>query len=110
MYIATLGIKAEEKGIELHSQHRAFDAGYFCDPTRLYQVLVNLLSNAVKFTERGHVTLQCDVTPKNEQIDILRFSIRDTGIGIKREALDKIFENFSQAEQSTTRKYMVAPD
>ncbi|KAA6183771.1 response regulator [Thiohalocapsa marina] len=72
------------------------------DPTRLRQVLVNLLSNAVKFTPQGKVRLL--VAPAAEA-DSLQFSVIDTGIGISAANLDKIFERFSQADQSTTRRY-----
>ncbi len=75
------------------------------DPGRLKQVLTNLLGNAVKFTESGEVTLT--VTPLGESPDAvsLRFSIRDTGIGIDPEAQQRIFEPFHQADASNTRKY-----
>jgi len=72
------------------------------DPTRLRQVLVNLLSNAVKFTPQGSIRLV--VVPAAEK-DHLRFSVIDTGIGISAAHLGKIFERFSQADQSMTRRY-----
>jgi len=75
------------------------------DPIRLKQVLVNLLSNAVKFTERGEVELKMQYTLKKERQCVYHFSVRDTGIGINREQREKLFEAFSQADPSTTRKY-----
>jgi signal transduction histidine kinase/FixJ family two-component response regulator/HPt (histidine-containing phosphotransfer) domain-containing protein len=72
------------------------------DPTKLRQVIVNLIGNAIKFTERGSVTLE--VKPADEP-DHYHFSIIDTGIGIPQAALSKIFERFSQADESTTRRF-----
>ena len=71
------------------------------DVTRLRQVLLNLLSNAVKFTERGEVVL----TVRAEADDVLAFNVRDTGIGLARDGIAKLFQSFSQADSSTTRKY-----
>jgi signal transduction histidine kinase/DNA-binding response OmpR family regulator len=70
------------------------------DLTRLRQVLLNLLSNAVKFTEKGEVVLT--VTTKGEQLE---FAVRDTGIGLDEKAQTRLFQSFSQADASTTRKY-----
>ncbi|MDQ2844700.1 MAG: ATP-binding protein [Acidobacteriota bacterium] len=75
------------------------------DPYRLHQVLLNLLSNSLKFTERGSITLAVACDAKDEVWTELRFSIIDTGIGIPEDAQQKIFESFSQADNSTTRKY-----
>ncbi len=71
------------------------------DPTRVRQTLLNLLSNAAKFTQQGQILLQVDST-EDQQI---RFEVRDTGIGMNEEQLAVIFEPFSQADSSTTRKY-----
>ena len=74
------------------------------DVTRLRQILLNLLSNAVKFTEKGEVVL--GVQPKRSEAgDLLHFSVRDTGIGLTTEAIGRLFQKFSQADSSTTRKY-----
>lgn len=75
------------------------------DVTRLRQVLVNLLSNAIKFTEKGQVLLQVSCAQKAHEPLELHFSVSDTGIGISAEQAEKIFEAFSQADSSTTRKY-----
>src|SRR5688572_5642080 len=75
------------------------------DPHHLRQVLINLAGNAVKFTERGGVTVHVSVQAENEASVRLKFSIRDTGIGIAPEAQAKIFESFTQADQSTTRRF-----
>jgi signal transduction histidine kinase/CheY-like chemotaxis protein len=71
------------------------------DVTRLRQILLNLLANAVKFTETGEVVLTAHATDDG----MLHFTVRDTGIGLTQEALGKLFEKFSQADSSTTRKY-----
>jgi two-component system, sensor histidine kinase RpfC len=75
------------------------------DPHHLRQVLINLAGNAVKFTERGSVTVHVSVQAETEASVRLKFSIRDTGIGIAPEAQAKIFESFTQADQSTTRRF-----
>ena len=72
------------------------------DPIRLRQILINLLDNAVKFTERGEVGLRVD--PDSENGELL-FRIWDTGIGMEEKVLEKLFKPFTQADESTTRKY-----
>ncbi len=74
------------------------------DPLRIHQILLNLLGNAVKFTERGEVVLRAERTGETSGVG-LRLSVRDTGIGIAPEKLRLIFEPFSQADASTTRRY-----
>ena len=75
------------------------------DPHHLRQVLINLAGNAVKFTEKGSVTVHVSVLAETESAVRLKFSIRDTGIGIAPEAQAKIFESFAQADESTTRRF-----
>ncbi len=75
------------------------------DPHYLRQVLVNLAGNAVKFTERGSVTVHVTAQSESEGSALLKFSIRDTGIGIAPEAQPRIFDSFTQADQSTTRRF-----
>jgi two-component system sensor histidine kinase RpfC len=75
------------------------------DPHHLRQVLINLAGNAVKFTEAGSVTVHVSVQAENARAVQLKFSIRDTGIGIPPEAQAKIFESFAQADDSTTRRF-----
>ncbi len=75
------------------------------DPHYLRQVLINLAGNAVKFTERGSVTVHVSAQAETETGVRLKFSIRDTGIGIAPEAQARIFESFTQADQSTTRRF-----
>jgi CheY-like chemotaxis protein/anti-sigma regulatory factor (Ser/Thr protein kinase) len=78
----------------------------YTDSTRLKQVLINLLSNAVKFTNTGYVSLTISLIENlNLSEHKIRFSVKDSGIGIKKEFFDKIFEAFSQGDNSTTRKF-----
>ncbi len=75
------------------------------DPTRLRQVLLNLLGNAIKFTESGEVALRVTPDADSSVPGALRFTISDTGIGIPDEKLGAVFERFTQADSSTTRRY-----
>lgn len=101
-----VGFKAEEKGLEL-----LFDissetpTALVGDPLRLGQVLVNLVSNAIKFTDKGEVVVS--VSPEETVDDKLRlhFSVRDDGAGMNEEQVASLFQAFSQADASTTRKY-----
>ncbi|MET0857457.1 MAG: two-component regulator propeller domain-containing protein, partial [Telluria sp.] len=78
------------------------------DPTRVRQVLVNLVGNAFKFTDRGAVRLQVErlpQDPRRPRINMVRFSVHDTGIGIASEAIGRLFQKFEQADSTTTRRY-----
>jgi signal transduction histidine kinase/ActR/RegA family two-component response regulator len=75
------------------------------DPVRLNQVLTNLLSNALKFTERGEIEVRASVERQSETGTTARFSVRDTGIGIPAEAQGRLFQSFTQVDNSTIRKY-----
>jgi two-component system sensor histidine kinase RpfC len=75
------------------------------DPHHLRQVLINLAGNAVKFTEKGSVTVHVSAQSESETSVRLKFSVRDTGIGIAPEAQKRIFDSFTQGEQSTTRRF-----
>lgn len=75
------------------------------DPTRLRQILTNLVSNAVKFTSDGEVMLQVQLIEEKNRRQLLRFSVEDTGIGISNSSLPRLFDKFTQADGSTTRKY-----
>ncbi|MEN3277640.1 MAG: two-component system, sensor histidine kinase and response regulator [Massilia sp.] len=75
------------------------------DPNRLRQIMANLLGNAIKFTEQGRIEARVRVAAEDSQSVMLRFEVHDTGIGISREARSRLFEAFSQADDSTTRKF-----
>lgn len=77
----------------------------YSDPVRLRQILINLLGNAVKFTKEGEIEIKLELLSLKENDAEILFSVRDTGIGISKENQKKIFEAFSQADSSTTRKY-----
>ena len=75
------------------------------DPTRLRQILVNLLGNAVKFTAQGEVVLSLHLETQTDDSVELRFSVKDTGIGIPAASMDRLFQSFTQVDASTTRKF-----
>ncbi|MGE5047230.1 MAG: response regulator, partial [Deltaproteobacteria bacterium] len=75
------------------------------DAGRIRQILTNLLGNAIKFTERGHVLVDVDVLSADDSEAVLRFAVSDTGIGIPEDRLREIFEKFTQADASTTRRF-----
>jgi PAS domain S-box-containing protein len=75
------------------------------DPGRIRQVLTNLVSNAIRFTESGYVLLNIEFAPREDEKPVLHFAVEDTGIGIAQEKIPDIFEKFTQADASTTRKY-----
>ena len=75
------------------------------DLTRLRQILLNLLSNAVKFTDSGEVVLTVTAAPLRKNVLELTFTVRDTGIGLSQDGMKRLFQSFSQADSSTTRKY-----
>ncbi len=99
-------LKAEEKGLKiLFSIEDDVPISLIGDPLRLGQVLTNLTNNAVKFTERGEIIVSVnDVNIDGEEVR-LRFSVKDTGLGLSEEQIGKLFQSFSQADGSTTRKY-----
>ncbi len=99
-------MRANEKGLEL-ACHLSPDVprAVIGDPNRLHQILVNLISNAIKFTDSGSVTVRVMQDPELPTPGAIRFSISDTGIGIPSDKLAAIFESFTQAHASITRKY-----
>jgi len=98
--------QAQAKGIELELAI-AYDIPVaICgDPNRLRQVIFNLLGNAIKFTESGKITVKVNVVQEDAQTVGLRFEVHDTGIGVSNDARARIFDSFSQADGSTTRKH-----
>jgi len=100
------GVQAHEKGLELiFDVEPGLPATLIGDPLRLGQVLLNLVGNAVKFTEKGEVTLRIRRLPASESVIRLHFEVEDTGIGISDEEQKRLFQAFSQADNSTTRKF-----
>lgn len=102
----TFSYKCKDQGIELNLRIMTNLHCYVIgDKIRLNQILTNLLGNAVKFTEEGSVTLDIRISSEDETSIVIKFSVIDTGIGIKEDKLDSIFESFTQASTDTTRKY-----
>jgi PAS domain S-box-containing protein len=101
-----MALRAQEKGLEYLSVIKA-DVPLFLigDPVRLRQILINLVGNSIKFTEQGEVLIDISLMSENETDATIRFSVIDTGIGIPIDTQTRIFESFSQADGSTTRKY-----
>ena len=98
--------RAHEKGLALVCEIAPdVDTDLIGDPTRLRQVLLNLLGNAIKFTNSGQVSLRVDRDPDSSVPTALRFTVSDTGIGIAAEKLGQVFERFTQADSSTTRRF-----
>lgn len=101
-----IAIRAQAKGIEYsYFIDKSLPESLHGDPVRLRQILINLLGNAVKFTERGSVEMLIEGVESGKGTTGVRFSVRDTGIGIKRAKLSTIFESFTQADASTTRQF-----
>ncbi|MGH8482554.1 MAG: response regulator, partial [Nevskiaceae bacterium] len=101
-----IGHKATEKGLELlFSVPRELPQELYGDPLRLGQILLNLASNAVKFTDKGQIVVAVEEARRDERRVWLEFSVRDSGIGMSAEQLGRLFQAFSQADSSTTRKY-----
>jgi signal transduction histidine kinase/DNA-binding response OmpR family regulator len=98
--------QAQSKGIRLELAVANNIPVAICgDPNRLRQVIFNLLGNAIKFTESGKITVKVAVAQEDAQSVVLRFEVHDTGIGVSSEARARIFDSFSQADGSTTRKH-----
>ena len=108
--IELFAASAEQKGLQLHLEMPE-DVPTFLvgDPLRLRQILLNLVGNGVKFTQRGTVTLSLAAVRQSEDEDPsslqLRFTVRDTGVGIAPEILHRLFTPFTQADTSTTRRH-----
>ncbi len=104
--VTSMAWQAHEKSISLTTRvHPGVPPVVVGDPSRLRQVLVNLLANALKFTERGHVGIEVFVEATVGRDIALHFTVEDTGIGIPVDKQALIFESFTQADGSTTRKY-----
>ena len=98
--------RARHKGLALtHRVDSAIPRMVIGDAARLRQILINLLSNAIKFTEHGEVALEAQLAARSGDRCTLRLSVRDTGIGIAKENQDRLFQRFSQVDDTNTRKY-----
>lgn len=101
-----MGPQVKEKGLSLELNQQEEISKYLIgDAVRLNQILLNLLSNALKFTQEGGITLSVDLMKKEDKTLFLQFKVKDTGIGIKKEKQETIFDSFTQAEGDTTRKF-----
>ncbi len=101
-----VGFKTEDRDIELlYKISPDVPNNLIGDPLRLGQVLVNLVSNAIKFTERGEIIVAVDTTPDSMDGLEVHFSVKDSGIGLTAEQCGNLFQSFSQADSTTTRKY-----
>ena len=104
--VRVVAVAAHKKGLELIADIRPdVPERVIGDPTRLRQVLLNLVGNAIKFTEEGEVALEVVVDQATDSSVFLRFSVRDTGIGVAPDKQQAIFDAFSQADVSTTRRF-----
>ena len=101
-----VAIKAHEKGLEYVAMVSPdVPSLLFGDPGRLRQILINLVGNAIKFTEKGEVVIKATLENENTTYATIRFNVNDTGIGIPKDQIDRLFKSFSQVDSSTTRKF-----
>ncbi len=105
-FASMLAIRAHDKGLEfVCSLDPKVPAMLRGDPGRLKQILINLAGNAIKFTSKGEVSIQVSLESESEKNVTLKFSVKDTGIGIPKDKLNILFSSFTQVDASTTRKY-----
>ncbi|RPI76387.1 MAG: hypothetical protein EHM42_14795, partial [Planctomycetaceae bacterium] len=104
--LSVMRVRADAKGLPLLLQYDGpIPATIQTDPTRLRQILINLIGNAIKFTQKGRVELRIGLLDSGEGSSRMRFDILDTGLGMTPEQRARLFESFSQADASTTRKF-----
>jgi signal transduction histidine kinase/ActR/RegA family two-component response regulator len=104
--VSGMKASAEEKNIDLRLQvDPLLDDKILGDPTRIGQVITNLVSNAIKFTRKGHVAIEIKVESQTSSTIVLQVRVEDTGIGIAQEKQKMIFEQFTQADTSTSRNF-----
>ena len=98
--------EADKKELELRLEFNSNSGNsFYCDPTRIKQIILNLLNNSVKFTREGHIELKIDIKKSTGKFSSVSCSVSDTGIGIPQEVCNTIFNAFQQADTSTTRKF-----
>ncbi len=101
-----LAERASKKGLELVALvYATTPIALKGDPARIRQVLINLVGNAIKFTEIGEIVVQVSVIKEEDEKVVIRFAITDTGIGLSEEGQGRLFQSFTQADSSTTRKF-----
>lgn len=104
--LSMMSVRAVEKSLKLELDLSGLDNKlYYGDPNRLRQILLNLLSNAVKFTDQGRVSLYVSSVEKDGDTHRLTFEVQDSGIGIAEDKISTIFEKFTQADASISRRY-----
>lgn len=104
--LSVMRVRADAKQLPLKLRYLSPIPNFVqTDPTRLRQILINLIGNAIKFTLSGHVELQVELLDPRTDRPHLRFIVADTGVGLSREQIDKLFSPFTQVDGSTTRKY-----
>jgi len=102
----TLSFQSQRKGLQLICPANPIIQHWVkADPGRIRQVLTNLIANGIKFTEHGEVAVYVRILEQTDESKIIRFEVKDTGIGINQSQQEQLFDKFSQADSSTTRKY-----
>jgi len=102
----TLAARAQSKGLEIACLiHPDISSNLRGDPGRLRQILVNLVGNAIKFTHQGEIVIQAEPIEETDTHTVVHFSVQDTGVGVSLERKAAVFDRFTQADGSTTRKY-----
>ncbi len=105
-FAATVALRAHDQGLEFICAAAPEVPAYLRgDPGRLRQILTNLTANALKFTQEGEIAIRASLLEESESEAVIRFSVRDTGIGIPADKQARLFQKFTQADASTTRKY-----
>ncbi|MBX2944176.1 MAG: PAS domain S-box protein, partial [Cyclobacteriaceae bacterium] len=104
--VDSFSVQSAQKGIALnYLLDENISKVLIGDPFRLNQILINLIGNALKFTYGGHIGIKCQLEKENNKTQHIRIDVADTGVGIPADKLNRIFESFSQADASITRKY-----
>ncbi len=101
-----IAFRAHQKGLELICPANLMEQSwYHADPGRIRQILTNLVGNAIKFTETGEIAVYAEIIERQHDHSVLKFRIRDTGIGLDEEQINHLFERFKQADGTSTRKH-----